>query len=130
LFQVYCWPTSICVLEGRPGVFDAKDTANSFCESESQRWRRHSCDVPFVPSALVVLIENAANDHEGFVAIYAFRVELNRELSGGRSATWPTFLRSTSVRTRMLLQYWQTVCTLLDHWKTIFAPQLGQFETG
>jgi hypothetical protein len=30
----------------------------------------------------------------------------------------------------MLLQYWQTVCTLLDHWKTIFAPQLGQFETG
>jgi hypothetical protein len=30
----------------------------------------------------------------------------------------------------MLLQYWQTVCTLLDHWKTILAPQFGQFETG
>jgi hypothetical protein len=30
----------------------------------------------------------------------------------------------------MLLQYGQTVCTLLDHLKTIFAPQLGQFETG
>jgi hypothetical protein len=30
----------------------------------------------------------------------------------------------------MLLQYGQTVCTLLDHLKTIFAPQLGQFEMG
>src|SRR5450432_4090663 len=30
----------------------------------------------------------------------------------------------------MLLQYSQTVCTLLDHLKTTFAPQLGQLETG
>jgi hypothetical protein len=30
----------------------------------------------------------------------------------------------------MLLQYSQTVCTLLDQRKTIFAPQLGQLETG
>src|SRR5882757_1694391 len=52
------------------------------------------------------------------------------ELSGGRSATWPTFLRSTSMRTRMLLQYSQTVCTLLDHRKTILAPQFGQLATG
>src|SRR5216684_845030 len=52
------------------------------------------------------------------------------ELSGGRSATWPTFLRSTSVRTRMLLQYSQTVCTLLDQRKTILAPQFGQLATG
>ncbi|HEX8878884.1 MAG TPA: hypothetical protein VF749_02595, partial [Candidatus Acidoferrum sp.] len=34
------------------------------------------------------------------------------------------------VRTRMLLQYSQTVCTLLDHLKTILAPQLGQFAAG
>src|SRR5229473_6199581 len=52
------------------------------------------------------------------------------ELSGGRSATWPTFFRSTSVRTRMLLQYSQTVCTLLDQRKTTFAPQFGQLATG
>src|SRR4029077_13619567 len=52
------------------------------------------------------------------------------ELSGGRSATWPTFFKSTSVRTRMLLQYSQTVCTLLDQRKTIFAPQFGQLATG
>src|SRR5271169_815383 len=52
------------------------------------------------------------------------------ELSGGRSATWPTFFRSTSVRTRMLLQYSQTVWTLLDQRKTILAPQLGQLATG
>src|SRR5260370_29733023 len=52
------------------------------------------------------------------------------ELSGGRSATWPTFFRSTSVRTRMLLQYSQTVCTLLDQRKTIFAPQFGQLAEG
>jgi hypothetical protein len=24
----------------------------------------------------------------------------------------------------------QTVCTLLDHWKTILAPQLGQLAMG
>src|SRR5260370_37207002 len=52
------------------------------------------------------------------------------ELSGGRSATWPTFFRSTSVRTRMLLQNSQTVCTLLDQRKTILAPQFGQLATG
>src|SRR6266436_2974112 len=52
------------------------------------------------------------------------------ELSGGRSATWPTFFRSTSVRTRMLLQKSQTVCTLLDQRKTILAPQLGQLAKG
>src|SRR5467141_4656179 len=52
------------------------------------------------------------------------------ELSGGRSATWPTFFRSTSVRTRMLLQYSQTVWMLLDQRKTILAPQLGQLATG
>src|ERR1700741_1016377 len=52
------------------------------------------------------------------------------EPSGGRSATWPTFFKSTSVRTRMLLQYSQTVCTLLDQRKTILAPQLGQLATG
>src|SRR2546423_13940078 len=50
------------------------------------------------------------------------------ELSGGRSATWPTFFRSTSVRTRMDLQYSQTVCTLLDQRNETGAPQLGQFE--
>src|SRR5882762_4664176 len=52
------------------------------------------------------------------------------ELSGGRSATWPTFFRSTSVRTRILLQKSHTVCTLLDQRKTILAPQLGQLATG
>src|SRR5260370_8852031 len=52
------------------------------------------------------------------------------ELSGGRSAIWPTLLRSTSVRTRMLVQYSQTVCTLLEQRKTILAPQFGQLATG
>src|SRR5579863_6193678 len=52
------------------------------------------------------------------------------ELFGGRSATWPTFSRSTSVRTRTDLQYSHTVCTLADQRKAIFAPQLGQFATG
>src|SRR5260370_42415050 len=52
------------------------------------------------------------------------------ELSGGRSATWPTFFRSTSVRTRMLLQNSHTVWTLLDQRKTILAPQFGQLATG
>src|SRR5580704_9803849 len=35
-------------------------------------------DVPLVPSSLVVLIENAANHDERFIAIDAFRIELNR----------------------------------------------------
>src|SRR5215471_7514493 len=52
------------------------------------------------------------------------------ELFGGRSATCPTLARSTSVRTRMDLQYSQTVCTLADQRKVIFAPQLGQFAVG
>src|SRR5215475_3971881 len=52
------------------------------------------------------------------------------ELSGGRSATSPTFCRSTSVRMRIDLQYSQTVCTLLDQRKTILAPQLGQMAVG
>src|SRR5438132_14109905 len=52
------------------------------------------------------------------------------ELSGGRSATWPTFFRSTSVRTRILLQNSQTVWTVLDQRKTILAPQFGQLATG
>src|SRR6185503_21230391 len=52
------------------------------------------------------------------------------ELLAGRSATWPTFSRSTSVRTRMDLQYSQTVCTLADQRNVIFAPQLGQFAVG
>ena len=34
------------------------------------------------------------------------------------------------MRTSMDLQYSHTVCTLLDHRKTIFAPQLGQFAAG
>jgi hypothetical protein len=34
------------------------------------------------------------------------------------------------VRTRILLQYSQTVCTLLDQRKTILAPQFGQLVTG
>jgi len=51
------------------------------------------------------------------------------ELSGGMSATCPTFRRSKSVRTRMLLQYSQTVWTLLDHRKITFAPQFGHDET-
>src|SRR6476646_9317221 len=35
-------------------------------------------DVPLVPAALVVLVQNTSNDDERFVAINAFRVELNR----------------------------------------------------
>src|SRR5215475_9299178 len=52
------------------------------------------------------------------------------ELSGGKSATSPTFCKSTSVRTRIDLQYSQVVWTLLDHKKTTFAPQLGHCATG
>src|SRR5437660_11333465 len=50
------------------------------------------------------------------------------DASGGRSATWPTFFMSTSLRTRIDLQYSQTVCTLLDQRKAMGAPQLGQLE--
>src|SRR4029077_1569687 len=35
-------------------------------------------DMPLVPAALGVLIENAADGHEVFIAIYAFRMELDR----------------------------------------------------
>jgi hypothetical protein len=52
------------------------------------------------------------------------------EISGGKSATWPIFVKSKSVRTRTLLQKSQTVCTLLDHLKTILAPQFGQVAAG
>src|SRR5437868_2259293 len=52
------------------------------------------------------------------------------ELSGGKSATSPTFCNSTSVRTRIDLQYSQTVCTLLDHRNTTFAPQFGHVAAG
>jgi len=34
--------------------------------------------VPFVPSALLVFVENAARNDEGFVAINAFGVKLDR----------------------------------------------------
>src|SRR5947209_8410277 len=50
------------------------------------------------------------------------------DASGGRSATSPTFFKSTSVRTRIDLQYSHTVCTLLDQRKATGAPQLGQLE--
>src|SRR6185437_12125047 len=52
------------------------------------------------------------------------------ELLAGRSATWPTFSRLMSVRTRMDLQYSQTVCTLADQRNVIVAPQFGQFAVG
>src|SRR5262245_1599600 len=52
------------------------------------------------------------------------------ELEGGRSATWPTRLRSTSRRTRIDLQNSQTVCTALDQRNWIGAPQLGQLAVG
>src|SRR6266852_6189828 len=52
------------------------------------------------------------------------------EASAGRSATSPTFFRSTSVRTRMEWQNSQVVCTALDQRKVTGAPQLGQFAAG
>src|SRR5579862_5245974 len=52
------------------------------------------------------------------------------EASGGRSATSPTFFKSTSVRTRMEWQNSQVVCTALDHRNLTGAPQLGQFPAG
>src|SRR5882762_8629822 len=52
------------------------------------------------------------------------------DASGGRSATSPTFSRSTSVRTKMEWQNSQVVCTALDQRNTMGAPQLGQFAAG
>src|SRR5277367_5798701 len=52
------------------------------------------------------------------------------EASGGRSATTPTFFRSTSVRTRIEWQNSQVVWTALDHKNLTGAPQLGQFAAG
>ena len=49
------------------------------------------------------------------------------EASAGRSATSPTFFRSTSVRTRIEWQNSQVVCTALDQRNFTGAPQLGQF---
>ncbi len=48
------------------------------------------------------------------------------EASTGRSATVPTAFRSTSVRTTTERQCSQTACTLLDHLKSMGAPQFGQ----
>src|ERR1700678_3203992 len=52
------------------------------------------------------------------------------EASGGRSATTPTFFKSTSVRTRIEWQNSQVVWTALDHRNFTGAPQLGQFAVG
>src|SRR5580693_1116865 len=49
------------------------------------------------------------------------------EASAGRSATTPTFFKSTSVRTRMEWQYSHVVCTALDQRNVTGAPQFGQF---
>src|SRR6185295_2808327 len=48
------------------------------------------------------------------------------ETSGGRSATWPTFSRFTSRRTRIERQYSHVVWTAPDHRNRMAAPQLGQ----
>src|SRR5271155_1839323 len=48
------------------------------------------------------------------------------EASGGRSATSPTFFKSTSVRTRIEWQNSQVVWTALDQRNFTGAPQLGQ----
>src|ERR1700682_1510174 len=52
------------------------------------------------------------------------------EASAGRSATSPTFFRSTSVRTKMEWQNSHVVWTALDQRNTTGAPQLGQFAIG
>src|SRR5579862_6973984 len=52
------------------------------------------------------------------------------DASAGRSATCPTFLKSTSVRTRMEWLNSQVVCTALDQRNVTGAPQLGQFACG
>src|SRR3984893_18378964 len=51
------------------------------------------------------------------------------ELSGGRSATSPTFCRSTSRRTSIERQNSHVVCTALDQRNLIGAPQFGQLAT-
>src|SRR5271170_7065557 len=52
------------------------------------------------------------------------------EASAGRSATSPTFFKSTSVRTRIEWQNSQVVWTALDQRNVTGAPQLGQFAVG
>src|SRR6266487_92035 len=52
------------------------------------------------------------------------------DASTGRSATSPTFFRSTLVRTRMEWQYSHVVWTALDQRNLIGAPQFGQFPAG
>src|SRR5580700_5048951 len=52
------------------------------------------------------------------------------DASGGRSATSPTFFKSTSVRTRIEWQNSQVVWTALDQRNLTGAPQLGQFAVG
>src|SRR5271156_1135858 len=52
------------------------------------------------------------------------------EASGGRSATTPTFFKSTSVRPRIKWQNSQEVWTALDQRNFTGAPQLGQFAAG
>src|SRR5580658_7503458 len=52
------------------------------------------------------------------------------EASAGRSATRPTFFKSTSVRTRIEWQNSQVVWTALDQRNFTGAPQLGQFAVG
>src|ERR1700733_5550241 len=52
------------------------------------------------------------------------------EASAGRSATSPTFFKSTSVRTRIEWQNSQVVWTALDQRNFTGAPQLGQFAVG
>src|SRR5580658_10272590 len=52
------------------------------------------------------------------------------DASGGRSATSPTFFKSTSVRTRIEWQNSQVVWTALDQRNVTGAPQLGQFAVG
>ena len=51
------------------------------------------------------------------------------EPSCGKSATTPTFSKSTSWRTRIDLQYSQVVWTALDHKNLTGAPQFGQLAT-
>src|SRR5581483_1291572 len=52
------------------------------------------------------------------------------EPSSGRSATTPTFRRSTSVLTTTDRQCSHTVWTLLDQRNTTGAPQFGQLADG
>src|SRR5579862_8157045 len=52
------------------------------------------------------------------------------ELSGGRSATVPTFVRSRSRRTKIEWQKLHVVCTAPDQRNVTRAPQLGQLAEG